>query len=164
MRKYPYSTQNTLISLQNTDMSHRIRLLEERIKKSSSLSSSSLFFPTTEAPPPPSKYRKKKEKKTRKCPFFKGLREIEREKEGLLGAGDGVGIEREEEVGFLGGEDLGREGEEEDLEGVIPQGPSGNSISFCFPSQQKLNFAKSQKIFCKIIKSVTRTRRVLYYS
>ena len=29
----------------------------------------------------------------------------------------------------------GKEGEEEDLEGVIPQGPSGNSIGFWFPSQ-----------------------------
>ena len=42
-------------------------------------------------------------------------------------------MEREEEDGFFfGGDGLGREGEEEDLEGVIPQGPSGNSISFCF--------------------------------
>ena len=42
-------------------------------------------------------------------------------------------MEREEEDGFFfGGDGLGREGEEEDLEGVIPQGPSGNSIGFCF--------------------------------
>lgn len=45
----------------------------------------------------------------------------------------------------------GREGEEEeeDLEGVIPQGPSGNSIGFWFPSQRNLFFAKSEKSFCK---------------
>lgn len=55
-------------------------------------------------------------------------------------------------VGFLfGGDGLGREREEEDLEGVIPQGPSGNSIGFWFPSQRKLNFAKSEKLFCKNI-------------
>lgn len=50
-----------------------------------------------------------------------------------------------------GGDGLGREGEEEDLEGVIPQGPSGNSIGFWFPSQLNLFFAKSEKMFCKII-------------
>ena len=43
------------------------------------------------------------------------------------------------------------EGKEEDLEGLIPQGPSGDSIGFWFPSQRKLNFAKSEKLFCKII-------------
>lgn len=42
-----------------------------------------------------------------------------------------------------------REGEEEDLEGVIPQGPSDNSIGFWFPSQRNLFFAKSEKSFCK---------------
>ena len=42
------------------------------------------------------------------------------------------------------------EREEEDLEGVIPQGPSGNSIGFWFPSQRNLFFAKSEKLFCKI--------------
>lgn len=53
-------------------------------------------------------------------------------------------------MGFLfGGDGLGREGEEEDLEGVIPQGPSSNSIGFWFPSQRKLNFAMSEKLFCK---------------
>ena len=53
-------------------------------------------------------------------------------------------------MGFsFGGDGLGREGEEEDLEGVIPQGPSGNSIGFWFPSQRKLNFTKSEKLFCK---------------
>ena len=44
-------------------------------------SSFSLFFPTTRAPPPPSKYREKKERETRKCPFFKGLREVEKKRE-----------------------------------------------------------------------------------
>ena len=61
-------------------------------------------------------------------------------------------MEREEEDGFFfGGDGLGREGEEEDLEGVIPQGPASNSIKFWFPSQRKLNFAKSENLFCKII-------------
>ncbi len=60
-------------------------------------------------------------------------------------------MEREEEGGvFFGGRIWGTEGEEEDLEGVIPQGPSGNSIGFWFPSQRKLNFAKSENLFCKI--------------
>lgn len=55
-------------------------------------------------------------------------------------------------VGFsLGVGIWGREGKEEDLEGVIPQGLSGNSIDFWFSSQRKLNFAMSEKLFCKII-------------
>lgn len=63
-------------------------------------------------------------------------------------------MEREEEGGvLLGGRIWGREGEEEDLEGVIPQGPSGKSIGFLFPSQRNLFFAKSEKLFCKIIVS-----------
>ena len=49
------------------------------------------------------------------------------------------------------------EGKEEDLEGLIPQGPSGNSIGFWFRTQRKLNFAKSEKSFCKII-CTTRTQ------
>lgn len=57
-------------------------------------------------------------------------------------------------MGFsLVGDGLGREGKEEDLEGVIPQGPSGNSIGFWFPSQRNLFFAKSEKLFCKNIVS-----------
>ena len=76
-----------------------------------------------------------------------------REKGEEEGFGDGcrLEMEREEEGGvFFGGDGLGREGEEEDLEGVIPQGPSGNSIGFWFPSQRNLFFAKSEKSFCKI--------------
>ena len=63
-------------------------------------------------------------------------------------------MEREKRVGFsLGVRTWGREGEEEDLEGVIPQGPSGKSIGFWFPPQRKLNSAMSEKLFCKIISS-----------
>lgn len=72
------------------------------------------------------------------------------EEEGLLVMRVGWRWKERKRVGFLfGGDGLGREGEEEDLEGVIPQGPSGNSIGFWFPSQRKLNFAKSEKLFCK---------------
>ena len=54
-------------------------------------------------------------------------------------------------MGSSWGRIWGGEGEEEDLEGVIPQGPSGNSIGFWFLSQRNLFFAKSEKLFCKII-------------
>ena len=64
---------------------------------------------------------------------FKGLREIERKRRrrGIVGDGGRLEMEERKRMGSsLGGDGLGREGEEEDLEGVIPQGPSGNSIGF----------------------------------
>lgn len=76
-----------------------------------------------------------------------------RERRGIVDDKGRLEMEREEEDRFsLGMRIGGREGEEEDLEGMIPQGPSGNSIGFWFPSQRKLNFAKSEKLFCKIIR------------
>ena len=42
-------------------------------------------------------------------------------------------------------------GKEEGLEGLIPQGPSGDSIGFWSPSQRNLSSAVRQNIFCIII-------------
>ena len=59
------------------------------------------------------------------------MREVERKRRrrGVVGDVGRLEMEREEEDGFsLRVRILGREGDEEDLEGVIPQGPSGNTI------------------------------------
>lgn len=46
---------------------------------------------------------------------------------------------------------MGWKEKEEDLEGLILQGPSGNSIELQFCSQRKLSLAIRQKTFCKNI-------------
>ena len=77
------------------------------------------------------------------------------EEEGLLAMEVGWRWKERKRMGSsLGGDGLGREGEEEDLEGVIPQGPSVNSIGFWFPSQRNLFFAKSEKLFEAMKKSL----------
>ena len=73
----------------------------------------------------------------------------------LLGLGDEDGLG--EVVFFFGVMGRWSGGKEEDFEGLIPQGPSGNSIGFWSSSQRNLSSAVKQNIFCKIM-FTTRTQ------